>query len=301
MKSDFAPIALFVYNRPFHTQEAIHALQKNSLAADSDLFIFSDGARKGDEEKVSEVRALAKNITGFKSVTLVEREKNLGLANSVISGVTQLNKEYKRVIVVEDDVITSPHTLKYFNDALSKYQNIERVMHIGAFMYNINPENLPETFFVRYTSSQAWATWDRAWKFFEPDIDKLIQQFDQQKRYAFELDGAMNFWKHLQEFKAGKNNSWAIRWYASVFLKGGLGLQTSQSLIDNIGHDGSGVHSEKSTIFSVQIKPDAVSSFPDELEENKEALQRIRYFLKHRKGNLLERGIRYLRNHILKK
>lgn len=297
---NFAPIALFVYNRPVHTQRVIEALQKNVHAELSDLYIFSDGARTGDEAIVNEVRALVKKTEGFNSVTVVERPTNFGLAKSVISGVTQLNKEYGHVIVFEDDVVSSPYTLKYFNDALEKYKDTPKVMHIGAFMYAIDTKGLPETFFVRHISSQCWATWDRAWQYFEPDIDKIIQQFDEKKKFAFELDGAMNFWKHVMEFKHGKNNSWAIRWYASVFLKGGLGLQTSVSMVDNIGHDGSGVHSEKSNIYAVTIKPDPVSSFPDKIAENHEAYQALRHFLKHRKGNLIQRGVRFLRNHILK-
>ena len=297
---NFAPIALFVYNRPIHTQRVIEALQKNVHAELSDLYIFSDGARSGDEDIVNEVRDLVKKTEGFKSVTVVERPSNYGLAKSVISGVTQLNKEYGHVIVFEDDVVSSPYTLKYFNDALEKYKDTPKVMHVGAFMYAIDTKGLPETFFVRHISSQCWATWDRAWQYFEPDIDKIIQQFDEKKKFAFELDGAMNFWKHVMEFKHGKNNSWAIRWYASVFLKGGLGLQTSVSMVDNIGHDGSGVHSEKSNIYAVTVKPDPVTSFPDKIEEHPEAYQALRYFLKHRKGNLVQRGIRYLRNHILK-
>ncbi|TKC56875.1 glycosyltransferase family 2 protein [Pedobacter hiemivivus] len=297
---NFAPIALFVYNRPVHTQRVIEALQKNVHAELSDLYIFSDGARSGDEDVVNEVRDLVKKTEGFKSVTVVERPSNYGLAKSVISGVTQLNKEYGHVIVFEDDVVSSPYSLKYFNDALEKYKDTPKVMHIGAFMYAIDTKGLPETFFVRHISSQCWATWDRAWQYFEPDIDKIIQQFDEKKKFAFQLDGAMNFWKHVMEFKHGKNNSWAIRWYASVFLKGGLGLQTSVSMVDNIGHDGSGVHSEKSNIYAVTVKPDPVASFPDKIEEHPEAYQALRYFLKHRKGNLVQRGIRYLRNHILK-
>lgn len=297
---NLAPIALFVYNRPHHTQQAIEALQKNTLAAESDLYIFSDGAKPDSEEKVTEVRALLKNITGFNAVTVIEREKNYGLANSVIDGVNKLTGEYGRVIVLEDDVICSKYLLNYFNEALNRYQDKEEVMHIGAFMYPINPKNLPETFFVKFITSQAWATWNRAWKYFEPDIDKLISQFDEQKKYTFQLEGCMNFWKQIEDFKKGRNSSWAIRWYASVFLRGGLGLQTPQSLIDNIGHDGSGVHSEKSNMFAVEVNHNPVTFFTDDFSENKEARERVKYFLKHRKGNLLKRGVRFLRNHILK-
>ena len=108
--------------------------------------------------------------------------------------------------------------LEYFNDALNKYQDIEKVMHVTAYMYPIPHEKLPETFFLRIASSQAWATWDRAWKHFEPDVDQLIAKFDEKARYQFELEGGMNFWKHMMEFKHGRNNSWAIRSNCTSFF-----------------------------------------------------------------------------------
>nr|WP_121270441.1 glycosyltransferase [Pedobacter schmidteae] len=297
---NFAPIALFVYNRPEHTRRTLNFLQKNYLSEESRLFIFSDGARPGEEENVAAVRELAHSITGFKSVEVVERERNYGLANSVIEGVSRLCTNYGRAIVLEDDVLTSPYSLQYFNDALNKYNDVERVMHVTAYMYPIPHAGLPETFFLRIASSQAWATWDRAWKHFEPDIDQLIARFDEPAKYQFELEGGMNFWKHVMEFKHGRNNSWAIRWYASVFLKKGLSVNPALSLIENIGHDGSGVHSGVSTIYKGSINNFRINKFPEVLEEYKPGYMAVRHFLKHRKGSYLQRGLRYL-NHILTK
>lgn len=297
---NFAPIALFVYNRPEHTRRTLNFLQKNHLAEESRLFIFSDGARIGEEENVKAVRALAKSINGFKSVELVEREHNFGLANSVIDGVSRLCRDYGRAIVLEDDVLSSPYTLQYFNDALNKYQDVEQVMHVTAYMYPIPDAGLPQSFFLRIASSQAWATWDRAWKHFEPDIDQLMAKFDERSRHQFELEGGMNFWKHMMEFKHGRNNSWAIRWYASVFLNKGLSVNPALSLIENIGHDGSGVHSGVSTIYKGGINNFRITAFPEKLEEYQPAYQAVRHFLKHRKGTYLQRGIRYI-NHVLTK
>ncbi len=297
---NFAPIALFVYNRPEHTRRTLNFLQKNYLAEDSRLFIFSDGARSGEEDNVKAVRELASNVTGFKSVEVVARERNYGLANSVIDGVSRLCTTYGRAIVLEDDVLASPYTLQYFNDALNKYNDVEKVMHVTAYMYPLPAADLPETFFLRIASSQAWATWDRAWKNFEPDIDLLIGRFDEQSRYQFELEGGMNFWKHMMEFKHRRNNSWAIRWYASVFLNKGLSVNPALSLIENIGHDGSGVHSGVSTIYKGKINSSRITQFPNDLVEYKPAYQVVRHFLKHRKGTYLQRGLRYL-NHVLTK
>ena len=222
----------------------------------------------------------------------------MGLADSIIDGVSRLVKEYGKVIVFEDDLISSSYTLQYFNDALKRYQNEEKVMHIGAYMYALNDESLPETFFYRAATSWGWATWDRAWINFEPDIDQLISQFNTEKKHQFSIEGAMNFWKQIEEFKSGKNNSWAIRWYASIFLKGGLTLNPSQSLINNIGHDGTGIHSGLTDIYNVIINPQPIHSFPEKIIENQQAYWSIKEFLKNRKGNLWQRILRFAKQKI---
>ncbi len=290
-----APIALFVYNRPDHTRRTLSYLKNNLLADESRLYIFSDAAKTdGDAAKVAEVRALIKNAEGFKSVKVIERKQNLGLANSIIAGVTQLVNEYEKVIVFEDDLLSSPYTLTYFNQALDRYSQQDKVMHIGAYMYPLAKNSLPETFFYRSATSWGWATWARAWKHFEPDVDKLISQFDQQKILRFSIEGNMNFWKQVQEFKSGKNNSWAIRWYASIFLQGGLTLNPAHSLIQNIGNDGSGIHSNNEDIYQVSIRKEAITYFPDELTESAEAHQVIKHFFKNRKGSLWQRLVRFV-------
>ena len=291
----FAPIALFVYNRPKHTARTITFLKQNELATESRLFIFSDGFKSAaDQKDVLEVRELLKNIEGFKSVEVIERKENMGLANSIIAGVNRLTKDYGQAIVFEDDLITSPHTLTYFNEALNLYRSNEKVMHIGAYMYNLKDQDLPETFFYRAATSWGWATWDRAWQHFEPNIDQLISQFDSRKKHAFSIEGQMNFWKQMQDFKKGKNNSWAIRWYASIFLKGGLTLNPSQSLVNNIGHDGSGIHSGINDIYNVIINPKPITSFPSVVEENPAAYSAVKEFLTGRKGSLWQRLKRFV-------
>ncbi|SEO88638.1 Glycosyl transferase family 2 [Mucilaginibacter gossypiicola] len=293
---NLAPIALFVYNRPDHTRRTISYLQQNLLADESRLYIFCDAAKTdADKAKVEQVRQLAQDVSGFKSVKVILRDHNLGLAESIISGVTQLVYEYGKVIVFEDDLLSSPYTLQYFNNALTKYANQEQVMHIGAYMYNLHDKTLPETFFYRAATSWGWATWARAWKNFEPDVDKLIAQFDNLKIARFSIEGKMNFWKQIEQFKAGKNNSWAIRWYASIFLKNGLTLNPSQSLIQNIGHDGTGVHSNNEDIYHVQMARKQVTQFPDLIQENEQAYRAIKHFLANRKGTLLQRVRRFVR------
>ncbi|AMR34407.1 sugar transferase [Mucilaginibacter sp. PAMC 26640] len=300
-----APIALFVYNRPDHTRRTINYLQKNLLAGESRLFIFSDGPRKdSDKASVEQVRQIALETTGFKSIKVIERPRNMGLANSIISGVTQLIKEFGTVIVFEDDLISSPYTLQYFNEGLQRYADTEKVMHLSAYMFDLPDKTLPETFFFRAAFSWGWATWARAWDNFDPDIDQLIKQFDKNKIDQFSINGTMNFWKQMLDFKAGRNNSWAIRWYASIFLKGGLTLNPSHSLVHNIGHDGSGTHSNIENTYQVQIAETPVKYFPEIIQEDTKAYATIRHFLKNRKGSLVKRGMNLfnqLKNKYLKR
>ena len=296
-----APIALFVYNRPNHTRRTLKFLQANYLAEESRLYIFADAVKNLDEEEnVNQVLEIIKTADGFKNIKIIKQKKNLGLAQSIINGVSELIETYGKVIVFEDDLLSSPYTLEYFNEALDKYQDEDKLMHISAYMYPLaEANNLPETFIYRAVHSWGWATWKRAWDHFNPDIDDLIAKFDQQKIKDFSIDGKMNFWKQIKDFKAGKNNSWAIRWYASVFLNGGLSLNPSKSLIHNIGHDGSGIHSNVENTYSVSIHQHAVKEFPKEVKENPIAYEMVKSFLAKRKGNILQRIIRFIKKKII--
>lgn len=293
-----APIALFVYNRPQHTRRTLAFLKKNLLADESRLFIFSDAAAsEKDEDKVNETRELIRETEGFKSIKITERKNNMGLAENIIDGVSQLVESYGKVIVLEDDLLTSPYTLKYFNNALRNYQEEDRVMQISGYMFPLkHPDTLPETFFLRATTSWGWATWKRAWNHFEPDIETLYRQFDKKKINSFTVDGSMNYWKQFMDYKNGKNNSWSIRWYASVFLNNGLVLHPRESLVDNIGHDGSGVHSIIEDTYQVTLSKNNVQELPITIEENHEALEAVKHFFKHRKGSLLKRAKKFIIN-----
>jgi len=294
---NLAPIALFVYNRPEHTRRTLKFLQANLLAEESRLFIYADAAKtSADDDNIKAVSDLITAVEGFKSVKIIRQKQNLGLAQSIISGVTELVNEYGKVIVFEDDLLSSPYTLQYFNEALNQYQNEDKVMHISAYMYPLAfADDLPETFLYRAVHSWGWATWKNSWSHFNPDIDDLMKHFNAQKIDQFSIEGKMNFWSQMKGFKAGKNNSWAIRWYASVFLKQGLSLNPSKSLINNIGHDGTGIHSNVENTYSVSIHQHVVKTFPDLIMENDKAYQMIKNFLARRKGNILQRVIRFIR------
>src|SRR5436190_13338282 len=154
----FAPIALFAYNRPMHIRRTVESLLANEMAAAADLYIFSDGPRSPRQEPiVAEVRRYAGSVSGFRSVTVVERPTNLGLANSVIDGTTRLIREFGRVIVVEDDLVVSPRFLEYMNRALERYQDDDSVMQVSGYMFPIDVAAETDAFFMPFTTSWGWA------------------------------------------------------------------------------------------------------------------------------------------------
>ena len=277
---ELSPIVLFVFNRLRHTRQTLEALRKNSLSSESNLIIFSDGAKTAaDETKVRVVRDYIKTIDGFKSLSIIEREKNFGLAESIIAGVTEVVNDHGKIIVLEDDLISSPYFLSYMNHALRKYEDADKVMHISAYMYPIDSTGLKETIFFRPASCWGWSTWARAWKHLEYDIHKLIPRFNKESKYKFNMDGTFNFWHQMELNRDGRINSWAIRWYASVFLNNGLCLHPSRSLVNNIGFDGTGVHCGKDAIYDVPLHSHQISEFEELLEENPEAIKRFEDFM----------------------
>lgn len=245
----YAPIALFTYNRADHTQKVVESLLLNEEANQSDLFIFSDGPKtEAKKAGVEENRNYIHSITGFKSVTIVERDCNWGLSKSLIAGITEITEKYGRVIVVEDDLIVSPSFLRYMNDALVKYENDDRVGSISAFLNPIDVQ-APETFFLRYFACWGWATWKRAWKLFNPDSRDLLKKIRWKTR-EFNIDGKGPFYGILYCDKVGLNDSWAVRFYASCFLRGKLHLFPGQSMAIQSGMDGTGTHSGITSVYN---------------------------------------------------
>ncbi|MBQ1582734.1 MAG: glycosyltransferase [Prevotella sp.] len=249
-----APILLFVYNRPLHVRRSIESLLANELAKDSELYIFSDAAKdETAQPNVNEVRQFIHSIKGFKEIHYVERTENWGLARNIIDGVTTLVNQYGRVIVLEDDLIVAPYFLQFMNDALETYKDEENVCHIQACDFTKDPI-LPDTFLIKWTGSWGWATWKRAWKLFNPNGQELLDELIRRKlTYRFDFNGKYGYTRMLRNQIKGKNNSWAIRWNASLFLADKLSLNVGKSLIQNEGFDGSGTNCGSGNLYDSDL------------------------------------------------
>lgn len=269
----YSPILLYVYNRPQHLRRCVKSLLANNLAKESEVFIFSDASKnEGDAETVSQVRQYIKTISGFKEIYIIEREKNWGLARSIIDGVTTVISEYGRVIVVEDDLVVSPYFLQFMNDALETYKDEERVGHIQACDFT-QDSSLPDTFLIKWTGSWGWATWERAWKHFNPNGQQLLNELERRKKTReFDFNGKYGYTRMLRRQIEGKNNSWAIRWNASLFLNDILSLNVGKSLVSNEGFDGSGTNCGGGGLYASNLYMNRLSvERISPIEENKEA------------------------------
>lgn len=266
-----APIAVFVYNRPEHTRRMVEALQKNKLAQESELFIFSDGPKNDNAtEMVDRVRAYIKTVRGFQRITIVEREKNYGLSASVHSGVTEVVEQYGKIIVLEDDLVVAPDFLKYMNAALDTYEHKNQVMQISGFMFQGVEIKGDHALFLPCITSWGWATWSRAWKHMNIDAGRVLKAIEQSrmKKNRFNLNGYYDYAGLLQATLSGKMDSWAIIWYAAVFEAHGLVLYPPETLVLNMGFDGSGVHNVRTRSVAVDINKEHSFLFPENVEES---------------------------------
>ena len=251
-----APICLFTYNRLSETQQTVKALQKIFLAKESDLFIFSDGAKnKEGVLKVEEVRTYIKGISGFKSVTVFESKENKGLANSIINGVSQIIEKYSKVIVLEDDLITTPNFLNFMNQALGFYENNSKIFSISGYTMDLPSLNeySKDYYLGVRASSWGWGTWKNRWENVDWEMkDYSVFIKDRHQRKAFRRGGS-DMTYMLKKQMLGKIDSWAIRWCYNQFRKEQLTVFPSKSKIMSIGFGEEATHTKKTKRFDVEI------------------------------------------------
>lgn len=276
-----APVALFVYNRPDHTRRTLEALRANRGAADTPLYVFADGpkpeATDAERERIRETRDVVCRTAWTRDVTLVESAENRGLADSIVNGVQRVLDTHGRVIVLEDDILTSPGFLEFMNAALELYADDSRVMHVSGYMYPLGLR-ARGTVFLRVLSCWGWATWSRAWQHYSDDVAGHLRALNTPYRVRkFNVEGHADFYRQLLDNRSGRIHSWAVRWYASWLARGGLTLFPTQSLVRNIGHDGSGVHCGQDQRFDTEMA-DQIPVRPLARRENTGVRWRINEF-----------------------
>lgn len=253
---DLAPIILFVYRRVDHARQTITLLQQNRLAQESDLIIFSDGHKSiEDKEGVNEVRAYIQDLQGFKSVQIIKREKNYGLAKNIVEGVSEVISKYQKVIVLEDDLLTSRNFLCFMNQTLSHYQDRDDIYAISGYTAPLKSlKTHKEDMYLSYRpSSWGWATWVEQWK----DIDWDVTDFDtfiaSKKQVNSFNRGGIDLARMLRHSIEGKNHSWAIRWFYAMYREGKYAIYPKVSKVQNIGFGGDATHCSGVDIYQTHL------------------------------------------------
>lgn len=294
-----APIALFTFKRPEHTRRTLESLAQNAEFIESPLFIYCDGAR--NDAELVQVEATRKLVRDWPhpNKTLIERERNWGLAKSIIDGVTTVVNEFGCVIVLEDDLVTSPYFLQFMNDGLRVYEQDERVASIHGYVYPI--DGLPETFFLKGADCWGWATWKDRWVLFEQDGAILLDEMKcRHQTRLFDFNSTYPFTRMLAKQVAGKNDSWAIRWYASAFLKGKFTLYPGKSLAQNIGVDGSGTHCGGSDDFATAVATKPIRVEPIPVEVSSAAFSAFERYFNNLRSGLIVRARRMLQGILMR-
>ena len=245
LSANLAPVVLFCYNRPWHLRQTIESLQLNLLATQSELIVFSDGPkRESDEPLIQEIRDYLDGIDGFKSVKIIKSEKNNGLAASIIKGVSEILSLYDRVIVLEDDMLSTPDFLTFMNDALNIYKSRSDIFSVTAYSppFKIPSDYKQDLYLAPRASSWGWGTWLNKWEKADwnvRDFDKLKSNNSLIKKFNL---GGEDLWPMLVKQQLGVINSWAIRWTYCQFKNNAFGVYPVRSKIKNIGTDGSGTN-----------------------------------------------------------
>jgi hypothetical protein len=254
---NLAPIVLFTYNLPHHTESTINALKANHLAIGSDLIIYSDAPKDSESfQPVNDVREFLKSVSGFKSIRIIEQSENQGLAKSIINGASDVVNKYGKVIVLEDDIVTSPSFLSFINDSLEYYQNERKVFTISGYSnIDIPAVYTRNIYFSHISTSWGWATWSDRWnsvvwddKYYENILDNKKMVVDIQKKVGNQRI------KMLRMQVKGEINSWAIRRLFSQLIQRKMTAFPRISLVKNIGNDGTGIHCNDNSEFDFKNK-----------------------------------------------
>ena len=274
---NLAPIVLFTYNRLEHTRQTIEALKANVYAAESRLFIFSDAPKNAQAESaVQAVREYLHSVDGFKEIQIVQRDENWGLARNIMDGVTSIVNRYGKIIVLEDDIVTSKYFLKYMNDALEVYKDIPKVMAVSGYAYMNDCENLLDAYFLPYSGSWGWATWRRAWEGFTRKPQEVLKRYTAEDIYRFNMDGAYDYWGQVVSNVQGEKCTWAVFFYEWIFRQNGLCLYPHESMVSNIGFDGTGENCGIGKEYGKITDDKVINRYPKIVEVDGYAYAKIR-------------------------
>lgn len=238
LNMSYAPIILFCYQRVDTIRLSIDSLLQCTESKFSDLIIISDGpADDSVKENVERVRKFIRQISGFKSIEIIERSLNLGVDNNIIDGLREISHRFCKFIVLEDDIVVKKNCLAYFNIALEFYQDNEQIISISGFSYlkKIDKKFEYDVYFTGRHNPWGWASWSNRIRDVDWRIDNknfFLKSSTLQKQ--FNQWGSDMTSMYIKTIK-GKIRAWDIRLDFHIFNKSGYVCYPVESLTCNIG------------------------------------------------------------------
>lgn len=292
MSRPATPIALFAYNRPAHVGRALQSLLQCRRVDECPVYIWCDGSPGVAEDvAVDQTRRVVRQWAGALGAEVIDRDVHLGLARSIVGGVTELCDRFGCVIVIEDDHEVCPDFIDFMLQALERYEAVPDVYQVSGYMYPVDHPQRPDAFLLPVTTTRGWATWRRAWRVFDWDEgDALHRLSDPGVRRRFDLEDSYPYAQMLRDRLHGRNDSWGVLWRWAVFQVDGLVLYPRHSLVWVGGWDGTGRHCGPTGGDDPALRREIMGfrfegpiAFPSGLAADAQALDRIVPFLRERR------------------
>ena len=239
-----SPLAIFAYNRPEYLKKCLNSLKLNKLSCQTITYFFIDYPKlEKDFQNYNKVIQIVRDTNIFKKKIIIERKSNFGLKRNILNGIEYVLKKNETIIVLEDDLYLSKYFLDYMNKYLNFFKNSKNIASIHGYCYPIDKKNLNNFFLLRGADCWGWATWRRAWKYYNDDNFLLAKKIKNMKQIdEFNFNNSFNYYDILVN---RSSSTWAINWYASAFIQNMLTLYPKSPHVKNIGNSGLGTHSNK--------------------------------------------------------
>ena len=278
-----APIALFVYNRPVELRKVLSSLKKNKDIKKTEIYIFSDGPKKNklDIQKVNNVRKILNKVKDLKIKKKFFYKKNRGLKKNIINGVNYVFKIHSKIIVLEDDLLTSPSFIRYMNQSLNYIKDKKNVWHVSAWNYPIKIKKVDstDTFLWSHMNCWGWGTHKKYWKKLILDPNFFIKKLSKEQIFQFDLEGKLNNWSQLVRNYEKKLNTWAIFWGATIFWNKALCINPIRSYVKNIGINTNSTHTLNFIAQTDKLNEKIKINFPKRLKNNISIMNKIKSHL----------------------
>jgi hypothetical protein len=255
--TDSAPIVFLIFRRPDLTARVFESIRQ---AQPAKLLVVADGPRNEAEELLcQQSRSVTEQVDWDCEVLRNYSDVNLGCRKRVSSGLDWAFEQVEEAIVLEDDCLPHPSFFKYCQDLLAYYRNDERIWCINGNNFQDGQwRGNGSYYFSIYNHCWGWATWRRAWKHYDNDLESWP---------ALKASGLLNsifgdpyeqqYWTQIWDRLRTENqpDSWAYRWTFTCMSNSGLSIAPNVNLVSNIGFRADGSHTTSDSDSNLAAMP----------------------------------------------